>query len=257
MIKRIIRYTAIALIWLLIWLLVSLAVGQELLFPSPISVIKRVCEFFASLDFYKTVGVSLLRVVLGMLIGVSAGVLGGILSASSHIIKDFFTPMLAVIKSTPVASFIILLVLWLSRDLTPVIIASVMVMPVVWANVETGIRETDKDLLEMSRVYGMSKAKRLTSIYIPSVYPYFLSSMRSSLGMAWKAGIAAEVLLQPLVSVGKQIFESKYMLETVDLFAWTVIVVILSIIIEFSLVILFKKAARRYSLDVSGGVKHG
>ncbi len=244
MIKKALRYIAIAAIWLGIWQLTAMAVNQELLFPSPLSVLSELGEMAITGNFYMTVGTSLLRVTVGMLAGVLLGIAGGILSAISRFAKDFFSPMLAIIKATPVASFIILLVLWLSRDITPTVIAAIMVLPVVWSNVETGIRETDKSLLEMVKMYGFNRTKRLTDIYIPSVYPYFLSSMRSSLGMAWKAGIAAEVLLQPLISIGKQIFESKYMLETVDLFAWTVVVIILSVIIELLLVLVFSKTSK-------------
>lgn len=253
MIKKILKYTVIAAIWIAIWQIISLCVGNELLFPAPISVLLRLCELMATVEFYKTVGVSILRVVAGMAIGILIGILGGTLCAVSRIAREFFSPMLAIIKSTPVASFIILLVLWLSRDVTPIVIAALMVLPVVWANIEMGLRKTDKSLLEMARVYKMPRSKRIREIYLPSTYPYFLSAMRSSLGLAWKAGIAAEVLLQPLVSVGKQIFESKYMLETTELFAWTVVVVVLSVLIELMLVAIFGRAARRYSLDTRGG----
>jgi NitT/TauT family transport system permease protein len=257
MIKKVLKYTVIAAIWICLWQLLAMAVGQELLFPSPLSVIKRLALFLVSPNFYKTVGTSLLRVSVGMLAGVAMGILGGVLCACFRFARDFFAPMLAIIKSTPVASFIILLVLWLSRDVTPAVIAAIMVLPVVWANIETGIIETDRGLLEMAQVYSMSRTKRLTEIYIPSVYPYFLSSMRSSLGMAWKAGIAAEVLLLPLISIGKMIAESNTNLETVDLFAWTAIVVILSVIIEKLTVLALKLATKSNPLPQKGGVSIG
>ena len=257
MIKKILRYTLIGVIWLAIWQITAMIINQELLFPAPLPVLLRIGELLLSASFYSTIGISLLRVLTGMLAGIIIGVIGAVICHVSRFAKDFFSPMLAIIKSTPVSSFIILLVLWLSRDITPMVISAIMVMPIVWANVEIGIRETDKSLLEMSRAYGMSQAKRITDIYLPSVYPYFLSSMRSSLGMAWKAGIAAEVLLQPLVSIGKQIFESKYTLETKDLFAWTVVVIILSVIIELLIVLAFGKTARHYSFTENGGVSNG
>ncbi len=244
MIKKIFKYTVIAAIWLGIWQIIATVVDQELLLPSPLSVVIRLGEFLITPSFYETVALSLLRVLVGMLCGIAIGIAGGLLCALFKPAKSFFAPMLAIIKSTPVASFIILLVLWLSKDITPTVISAIMVLPIVWANIETGIGETDRALIEMSKMYGMSKMSRVGAIYIPTVYPYFLSSMRSSLGMSWKAGIAAEVLLQPLISIGKQIFESKYMLETTDLFAWTAVVVILSVIIEKLLVLVFSRTSK-------------
>ena len=118
---------------------------------------------------------------------------------------------------------------------------------------ETGFCNTDKALLEMARVYKMNGAAKIRHIYLPSLSPYFFASLRSSLGMAWKAGIAAEVLLQPLISIGKQIFEAKHTLETVDLFAWTVVVIILSVAIEKLMVFTLKAISKKYSFTQKGG----
>lgn len=253
MIKKILKYSLITLIWIGIWQLIAMAVGQELLFPTPWAVAVRIGELLLTAQFYRTVGLSLLRILIGMIIGTLIGALGGLLTAFSRLARDFFAPLLAIIKSTPVASFIILIVLWISRDMTPLIIALMMVAPVVWANVETGILNTDKALLEMARAYEMSFGAKIKHIYLPSITPYFLASLKASLGMAWKAGIAAEVLLQPIVSIGKMISDSKILLETVDLFAWTAVVIVLSVIIEKTMVFAVKKALKNRSYYEKGG----
>lgn len=255
MIKKVAKYVSISVIWLLIWQAIAFLVGEELLFPSPISVIRRLGEMLVTTEFYNIVGVSILRVIAGMLFGILLGVVGGAVCFVLPFLKSFFEPMLAVIKSTPVASFIILIVLWLDRNTAPIIISTVMVMPVVWTGVEAGLNGADNELLEMAKLYGFTRLKKITQIYIPSAYPYFISALRSSLGSSWKAGIAAEVLLQPLVSIGKQIFESKYMLETVDLFAWTAVVIVLSVLIERLMILVVRLTARKHSLLSEGGAR--
>ena len=257
MIKKILKYAAIAIAWLCLWQIGATVIGEELLFPTPIAVAVRLFELCGTGEFYKTVSFSLLRILIGMIIGTVIGALGGLLTALSPLARDFFAPLLSVIKSTPVASFIILLVLWVSRDTTPLIIAAMMVIPVVWTNVEAGLLNTDKALLEMAKVYKMTRAQRIKSIYLPSLSPYFFASLRSSLGMSWKAGIAAEVLLLPLISIGKMISESKQTLETVDLFAWTVVVVVLSVIIERLMVFLLSRAVKYRSYLTEGGADLG
>lgn len=257
MIKKILKYSAITVIWLVIWQICAMIVGQELLFPTPIAVAIRLFELMLTLDFYEIICYSLFRILVGMIIGTVIGVIGGILTSLFSLARDFFAPVLAVMKSTPVASFIILLVLWLSRDATPLIIALMMVTPVVWTNVETGILNTDRSLIEMAKVYKMSRGAQIKHILLPSVIPYFLAALKSSLGMAWKAGIAAEVLLLPLISIGKMIAESKTNLETVDLFAWTVVVVILSVAIEKTMVLVLRSALKKHSSSQKGGVTVG
>ena len=140
--------------------------------------------------------------------------------------------MLSVIKSTPVASFIILALLWIKRDSLPVFITALIVVPIVWSNVSEGIREVDKSLVEVTKVYKFSPLKKLIKLYVPSVAPFFMAACRSSLGMAWKAGISAEVLSTPEMAIGTELFFSKTYLDTPALFAWTLVVIILSIVIE-------------------------
>jgi NitT/TauT family transport system permease protein len=253
MMKKILKYSLIALIWIGLWQLIALAVGNELLFPSPWAVAVRLSELVLTLGFYETVAISLLRIVAGIVAGLIIGILGGMLTAFSKFARDLFAPALAVIKSTPIVSFIFLIVLWISRDLASLIIAAMIVIPVVWANVEMGFLNTDKALLEMARTYGMSRAALFANLYMPSIASYLLASLRASLGMAWKAGIATEALLLPVISIGKMISDANLYLETVDLFAWTVIVVILSVIIEKLTVTLFSALAKKGFSTLKGG----
>lgn len=255
MMKKILKYSLISLVWLGLWQLISMAVGHELLLPAPWAVAVRLCELMLTLGFYRIIGLSLLRIVVGMVLGTIIGALGGLLTAFSKLARDFFAPALAVVKATPVASFIFLIVLWISRDIAPLIIAAMIVLPVVWTNVETGILNTDKALLEMASAYKISRSGKIRHIYLPSIAPYFFASLRASLGMAWKAGVAAEVLLVPIVSIGKMISDSKSYFETVDLFAWTVVVVILSVVIEKLMVVLFAALAKKGFSTLKGGEK--
>lgn len=230
-----IKYALIAIVWIGIWLLLALLAkrdGNELIFPSPIDVLRRFFELCGTAEFYKTVFYSLLRVLIGNISAILLGVILAILTSRFGFFGDFIKPMMTVIKSTPVASFIILALVLMSRSLLPVFIVFLMVLPVVWANVHEGITSTDKKLKEVATVFGIPFGRRLSSLYIPSVAPYFRSALLSSVGLAWKAGIAAEVLAAPSVSIGKMLFESKQYLETVDLFAWTLAVIIMSLLVE-------------------------
>jgi NitT/TauT family transport system permease protein len=143
-----------------------------------------------------------------------------------------FAPFVTVIKSTPVASFIVLLLLFLGRDLLPVVIVVLMALPVIWGNVCAGIRNTDPLLLRTAKVFGFSRGRTLRRVYLPSVMPYFLSACRTALGLGWKSGIAAEVLTVPAVSIGKLLMEAKQYWEVTDLFAWTLAVILCSLVIE-------------------------
>ncbi len=230
--RRALRSLGVLLFWLGLWFLAAQAVGKELLLPSPALVLRRLLELAASPDFWFTVACTLLRVSVGILAATLLGVLLAVLTEKSALLNALLSPMMTLVKSTPVASFIILALIWLGRDVLPSFISGLMVLPVVWSNVSAGISSQDPQLLELAQVYRFSRSRVFRHITVPTVLPYFRSALSSALGLGWKAGIAAEVLTVPKNSVGKMIFESKLYLETASLFAWTLTVVLLSLAIE-------------------------
>lgn len=228
-----IQYLLVLVFWVALWLLLSKLIGEELLFPSPLSTLKAWLSLCTGESFWVTVGISFQRILVGILISLLLGILGGTLSGFFPIVRIFFAPLLSIIRSAPVASFIVLLVLWMSRDSVPTVISGLMVLPVIWASVEEGITRTDSDLIEMAKVFSLPWTKRLARIYLPSVSPFFRSAVRSSLGMAWKAGIAAEVIVLPMKSIGRQLYYSSNNLETAQVFAWTATVILLGMVVDF------------------------
>ena len=218
--------------WLGVWALLALIVGRELLLPGPWTVAKRLGALALTADFWSTVAVSLGRILCGAALGVLAGVVLAAGTSRFRVLDALLTPLLTVIRATPVASFILLVLIWVGRDILPVVIVFLMVLPVVWANVAAGIAAADRELLEMAAVYRFSPWEKVRRIYAPSAAPYFLSALQTGLGLAWKSGVAAEVLTVPARSIGRQLYESKLYLQTVELFAWTAAVVVCSLVIE-------------------------
>ena len=230
--KTLLKTCGVAAFWLCVWQLLALWVGNGLLLPSPAAVVARLGQLALTASFWKVTALSLLRVVLGSALAVVSGVLLAVICCRWKLADTLFAPMVTVIKSTPVASFIVLLLLWLGRDLLPVVIVVLMALPVIWGNVCAGIRNTDPLLLRTAKVFGFTRRRTLRRVYIPSVMPHFLSGCRTALGLGWKAGIAAEVLTVPALSIGKLLMEAKQYWEVTDLFAWTLVVILCSLIIE-------------------------
>jgi NitT/TauT family transport system permease protein len=167
------------------------------------------------------------------------------LTAAFRPLEMLLSPLITVIKSTPVASFIILAMLWIEDNTLPVFISFLMVFPVVWANLHTALRAIPQPYHDLARIYRLPLGRRIRRIYAPHSLPYFLSACRSSLGLAWKAGIAAEVLALPALSIGKHLKDSQLYLETTDLFAWTVVVIVLSLALELCAKLLFRRLQKK------------
>ncbi len=231
------------LFWILVWAALSFKVGSEFLLPSPADTLRGLSKLAITADFWTTSGISLLRILAGIIIAIAVGSAAAVLTANIRMADSLLSPMMTVIKATPIASFIILALLWIDRNTLPVFITVLIVLPIVWSNVSSGIRSVDRGLLEVATVYGFPFRKRVMRVYLPSVMPYFLAACRASLGMAWKAGIAAEVLCTPRNAIGTQIYFSKTYLETTELFAWTLAVILLSVIIEKLLILSLERLA--------------
>ncbi len=221
-----------AIFWLALWQLAAMALGQEILLVSPVSVFLRLLELVPHWDFWNTVLFSFFRIICGFLLACLAGSCLAALSSRFALAKELIAPLMSAVKATPVASFIILVLLWVpSRNLS-VVISFLMVTPIVYSNVLGGIGSMDKKLTEMADVFQVSLPRRLRRLYLPQVMPFFRSACAAGLGLCWKAGIAAEVIGLPKGSIGERLYEAKIYLETPDLFAWTTVIILISLLFE-------------------------
>ena len=235
-----------AAFWLAIWCLAAACVDQPLLVPSPIAVLRRLGELAAAPLFWRSTLVSLLRIFCGALAGTILGTLCAVLTSRFRLADWILAPAIRLVRATPVASFIILVLLWVSTGKVPGVISALMVLPVVWESVSAGIRSADPQLLELARSYQFSRCKLMCYVYLPAVRPHFAAGVCTAIGLAWKSGVAAEVLCLPKAAIGTQVYYSKIYLETPSLFAWTAVVIVLSMLLE--------RIVRRL-LGVKGGRK--
>ena len=230
-----------AAVWIIIWQLVSMWLKQEILLVSPVSVIKRLTELITMEEFWKSVVFSFGRIILGFFLALILGTILAALSCGFFAVEMLMEPLITVVKATPVASFIILCLIWIpSRNLS-VFISFLMVFPVVYTNILEGIRQTDKQLLEMADSFGAGLMKKVEFVYLSQVQPYIVTACKLGLGLCWKAGIAAEVIGIPTGSIGEKLYKAKVYLETPDLFAWTIVIIVVSVGFEKLFMFILRK----------------
>lgn len=236
--RNLARKLLIAILWLGIWAAAAQIVGKTLLLPSPLETLRALWQLGVTSAFWLAVGSSVLRILAGFALGLAVGALLAALTSRYRWWRDFFAPFLSVVKATPVASFIILALVWIRTNGVPVFATFLIVLPIVSSNLSEGILSTDKDLLEMARAFAMPWHMRLRRIYWPTVRPYLRAAITTGMGMAWKGGVAAEVIATPRVSLGGYLYNAKIYLDTPGLFAATAMVILLSILLEKAIVLL-------------------
>lgn len=197
-----------------------------------------------TLDFWESIAFSFLRIAGGFTIALLAGIALAALAARYHLAEVFLWPYMAFVKATPVASFIILCLIFLDASNLSIFISFLMVLPIVYVNVLAGIRNADGKLIEMARVFRIRPMRQLIYIFLPGMKPFLLSAISLAAGLSWKAGIAAEVIGIPDGSIGERLYEAKVYISTPELFSWTFVIILISIVFEKLLVFLLKRAYR-------------
>lgn len=251
-VKKIGISLAIALFWIGVWWGISAYVAQELLVPAPSAVWHALTDMVSQTAFWQATGESLLRIMVGWLAGTVVGIGMAVLTCRFAFCNALFSPLLRIVRAAPVASFIILALVWIQGVRLPAFIAFLMVVPLVWNNVAEGIRRIDPALPEMAQVFGWNRWKTWLHVHVPSVMPYVLTALSGGLGFAWKSGIAAEVICQPDLSIGKELYLSKLYLETPYVFAWTAVAIALSLVLEKGLMALVRRLGKRFNAGQEG-----
>lgn len=217
---------------MLVWEGLGIWLGHEILLPVPTAVLTTLVGLIGSIDFWQTVLFSSLRIILGFLLALAVGIILAISAHNSRIIKELAAPVMKTIQAMPVASFIILALIWMKSKNLSVLTSFMMVMPLIYSNVMQGLNAADLKLLQMAKVFRIGRGKKIIAIYIPAVMPYFVSAVSVGVGLCWKAGIAAEVISYPAGSIGERLYEAKLYLMTKELFAWTIVIILISILFE-------------------------
>lgn len=226
---------------LLLWQVVSMMLGRHILLVSPVEVFIKLAEMAVTVDFWSSIAFSFSRIAGGFMIALVVGLFLAALAARFRLAEVFLWPYMAFVKATPVASFIILCLIFLNASNLSVFISFLMVLPIIYVNVLSGIQNTDRKLLEMAHVFRVRPLRQLLYIYLPAIKPFLTSACTLSTGLAWKAGIAAEVIGIPDGSIGERLYEAKVYISTPELFAWTFVIIAISISFEKLLSFLLAK----------------
>jgi len=239
------RRVAAVFFALSVWQIAAMIVDTEFLFPTPIDVILRLFTVWREDGFFIAISNSFLKIVSGFLLGLILGTALAIIAARFSVVEDLLWPFMITIKSVPVASFIVLALMWLTSRELSTFISFLMVLPIIYTNLLGGIKNSDREMDKMATVFRMPLGRRILYIWIPRIKPFMLSACSIALGLSWKAGIAAELIGIPDDSLGEMLYYAKIYFNSLDLFAWTIIIVLLSIGFEKLFISILKFAFRR------------
>ena len=233
-IKKIFSVLLIIVFWILIWYLAAFLLNSPLLLPTPHETLLALGELVITLEFYKVVFFTVIRVLLGLLFGIAVGIILAVICYHFDILRSIISPAISVLRATPVATFVVLLWVLLkgNSNALSIVIAFVMVMPNVWQNTLDGFKSIPKDLIEVADVYELSFSRRFSVLIMPILSRYIFPAIITSVGLAWKSEIAAEIIAYTKDSIGMYINDAKTFSLTPTLYAWTIVIICFSFILE-------------------------
>lgn len=229
--------------WIAVWEALALRINSSLIIAAPSDVVKRLCSMAFESETYKSLGFSLVRIGLGFLSALIFGSVLAVIAAKFAPVRTLLSPITTIIKSTPVASFVILAIIWFGSRNLSVFISFLMVFPVIYLNILKGAQSAGKELSEMADIYSMPVLKRIFYVLLPQIMPFVISACSVGLGLCWKSGVAAEVIGISTGSIGEQLYRAKLYFETEDLLAWTVLIIVISTVLEKTVLFILEKLA--------------
>lgn len=230
--KTFLAKTAAVLLALAVWQAVAMLIDSELILVTPIEVIKRLFAVWREPGFFASIAFTSSKIILGFLAAFFIGIGLGALAGRFRVAEILLWPWMLTVKSVPIASFVLIILLFVSSADISVFISFLIVLPIIYTNVLSAIKSTDSKLLEAAKLFGTPAKYRLLYISLPQIKPYLISASSVGCGLAFKAGVAAELIGIPTGSIGEALYNAKIYLNSADLFAWTVIIILMSVLFE-------------------------
>ncbi len=235
------KRTLIYSIWLVLWQIAYLCIDKEVLIPSPMHTFTKLLEMLTTTVFYLQIAGTFYRVFMGVGSSLILGIVSAYLAYKSLFFRTFIKPMVNFMKSTPVMAIIILALLWFKSEEVPIFVCFLMCYPLVYTNILNGLLELSQELKELSKVYEVKAFYYIKECVLPQLRPYLRTAMQLVVGMAFKVVIAAEVLAIPKYAMGYELLDAKIYLETTEVFAWIIVIILLSQFCEYIVDLLFKE----------------
>ena len=236
------KKTLIVIFWLLVWQLAALLINNDILLASPLQTAWVLLGNAATVRFWASIGFTLLRIFLGFTVALLLALALGALAWKRPLFKAFLNPAVTFIKSVPIVCFIVMLLIWFGARWVSFAAVLLVAFPAIYFAVLEGLTQRDQKLLEMLRVFRVPGGRRLTALYWPTILPFLQAASKVAVGMSWKSGVAAELIGLPLGSIGANIYQAKILLQSADIFAWTFVIVALSIAAEKAFLALLRRS---------------
>lgn len=216
-----------------IWWIAAIRIDRSVILPLPMDVFYKMIELASNVSFYISISATLLRVVLSLLLSMIMGMLLGIFAGLYKNIETYLSPIMTILQSIPQIAFILVLLVWFDSFTALVMIVFLLLFPIFYHNTVNGIKDIDRDLMDVMALYKHPLSYTIFKVYIPLIKGYILSAIDVCLPLAFKAGVMAEIFVQTREGIGSALYYARTQIDMISILAWTIwMVIIITIILQ-------------------------
>ena len=224
----------------ILWSIMYKVIGEPIILPSIGQTFDALFKLFSTEKFYIAISNTLLRTFASYFISLILAIIFSILASIYNPIEKLMNPFVVIFKVVPTMSVILLSILWVNSFMTPILVSFIIIFPLLYTSFLDSIKGVDKKLVEMAKIYNVSKTKIIKSLYIPEIMPSFFTALRNTLSLNLKLIIASEVMAQTARSIGIYMQEAKMYIETAELLAWTITAILIGALFELIILVIQK-----------------
>jgi len=226
-------YTLLSCIFFIgLWQLIAIVINNDIYIPRIQQVIEAIKTIFKEQNFLKIILSSFYRTILSYVFALIFAMILGVLATVYPFFKYLMQPINSFGKTIPTMVLVVLSLVWFDKDKTPFVVGFAITFPILYEGIRNGLMQIDKKVIDMTKIYEVSLKDKIKKIYLPVMKFYFMSIFVSTFSLTFKTVIAGEVHGQPKFGIGSQIQLEKVNFNTSGIFAWIVIIVIISFVLE-------------------------
>lgn len=238
-------YTLISCLFFIgLWQVIAIITNNDIYIPKLQQVSEALKDIYMEQNFWKAIFSSFYRTIISYVLALAFSMILGILGAVYPFFRYLMQPLNSFAKTVPTMVLVVLLLVWFDKDITPFAVGFAIIFPVLYEGVRNSLMQIDKKLIDMTKIYEVSLIDKIKKIYVPVMKFYFMSIFVSTFSLTFKVVITGEVYGQPKFGIGSQIQLEKVNFNVSGIFAWIVIIVFISIVLEVINKLLNKKIYR-------------
>ncbi|MBN1052786.1 ABC transporter permease subunit [Clostridium botulinum] len=224
---------ASCLFFLIVWQVLAVIINNDIYLPNIQQVITEMIKIISKNDFNLIFISSVYRSVLCYILAIILAIILGVLTFMYPFFKFLLAPINSFAKTIPTMVLVVLVLVWFNKDKTPFIVGFAITFPILYEGIVGSLNSIDKKIIDMMDIYEISLIEKIKNIYAPIIKFHLASIFVSTFSLAFKVVIAGEVHGQPRYGIGSAIQLEKVNFNTSGIFAWIVLIAILSLAFEF------------------------